>query len=70
MNLYQHLLFIVDISILFYFGVIRFSKLVGTNKCYPVVSGMVTGFCILLFISYILLNKDLLVQLFNYLGTL
>lgn len=70
MNLYQHLLFIVPISALFYFGVIRFRKLLDTNKCYPALSGTATAFCILLFIFYSLLNIHLPVQLFNYLGTL
>lgn len=72
MNIYQHLLLLVPISFLFWFGVIRFNLTNGVigKKCYPALSGIATGFCMVLSITYGTINRNLPVELYTWLGTL
>ena len=73
MNIYQHLFFLIPICFLFWFGVIRFNKELNRHnfgKTYTVLSAMAMPSCLLLFAIYCVINRDLPVGLYNWLGTL
>lgn len=71
MNIYQHLLFIIPIVSLFYYGCIRFfTKTQKYSEFTTGVAVVATMVSALLFVIYVILSSASIISFYNWLGTL